>query len=228
MSRASARFAIPGMRRRAGPTFSITSSLRRKNWRGCPRNCVRFRPVITSQPTRELGTPSRERPRLGTCPLCSHEHLDYQFTQGGTPVVRCAGCGLLLRNPQPSDAELDQYVSLVKMSPDGSPDRRAMVDRDYLLIDVPADIGVLQQQNPELAVAWRHATRAAFTDALNAGYTVEEFYRIEREGAEFMQKVDAGYRSLAAAEPERIVAVDGGRPAETIAEEIREHVRALL
>jgi len=50
--------------------------------------------------------PSRERPRLVACPLCSYEHLDYQFTHAGTPVVRCEGCGLLLRNPQPSDAEL--------------------------------------------------------------------------------------------------------------------------
>ncbi len=56
------------------------------------------------------------------------------------------------------------------------------MDQDHLLIDVPADIGMLQQQNPELAVAWRNATRAAFTDALAAGYAVEEFYRIEREG----------------------------------------------
>jgi dTMP kinase len=52
--------------------------------------------------------------------------------------------------------------------------------------------------------------------------------RIEREGAGFMQRVDAGYRALAASEPDRIVAVDGSRPAETIAEEIREHVRPLL
>jgi dTMP kinase len=52
--------------------------------------------------------------------------------------------------------------------------------------------------------------------------------RIEREGPEFMQKVDAGYRALAAAAPDRIVALDGARPAETIAEEIREHVRPLL
>jgi dTMP kinase len=52
--------------------------------------------------------------------------------------------------------------------------------------------------------------------------------RIEREGAEFMQKVDTGYRALAAGEPERIVAVDGARPADLIAEEIREHVRPLL
>jgi glycosyltransferase involved in cell wall biosynthesis/SAM-dependent methyltransferase len=55
--------------------------------------------------------PSRERPRLGACPLCSHEHLDYQFTHAGTPVVQCAGCGLLLRSPQPSDAELAEIYT---------------------------------------------------------------------------------------------------------------------
>ena len=52
--------------------------------------------------------------------------------------------------------------------------------------------------------------------------------RIERAGAEFMQRVDAAYRSLALREPERVVAVDGDRPPEEIAKEIREHLRALL
>jgi dTMP kinase len=52
--------------------------------------------------------------------------------------------------------------------------------------------------------------------------------RIEREGAEFMRRVDAGYRALAAAEPERIVTVDGSRAPDEIAEEVRERVRPLL
>jgi dTMP kinase len=52
--------------------------------------------------------------------------------------------------------------------------------------------------------------------------------RIEREGAAFMRTVDEGYRALAAAEPERIVAVDGARSRDEIAEEIRERIRALL
>ena len=52
--------------------------------------------------------------------------------------------------------------------------------------------------------------------------------RIEREGVDFMRRVDEAYRMLAGAEPERIVALDGAQPAETIAEEIREHVRPLL
>ncbi len=47
-----------------------------------------------------------ERPTLTECPLCRHGHFSYQFTNAGMPIVRCDGCGLLLRNPQPSDAEL--------------------------------------------------------------------------------------------------------------------------
>jgi dTMP kinase len=56
----------------------------------------------------------------------------------------------------------------------------------------------------------------------------EDHDRIEREGADFMRRVDAGYRTLAAAEPDRIVTVDGGRAPDEIAEEVREHVRPLL
>jgi dTMP kinase len=52
--------------------------------------------------------------------------------------------------------------------------------------------------------------------------------RIEREGASFMRRVDEAYRALASHHRERIVAVDGARSPEEIAEEVREHVRALL
>jgi dTMP kinase len=52
--------------------------------------------------------------------------------------------------------------------------------------------------------------------------------RIEREGEDFMRSVDEAYRSLAGIFPNRIVALDGARPADEIAEEVREHVHALL
>jgi dTMP kinase len=52
--------------------------------------------------------------------------------------------------------------------------------------------------------------------------------RIERETTEFMKRADEAFRSLAASYPERIVALDGHRPAEEIGEEIRGHVRSLL
>ena len=46
------------------------------------------------------------RPTLSRCPLCRSEHFTYQFTHAGLPIVHCDGCGLLMRNPQPSDTEL--------------------------------------------------------------------------------------------------------------------------
>lgn len=51
------------------------------------------------------------RPHLEQCPLCEHAHLQYQFTHAITPIVKCASCGLLMRNPQPSDAELGEIYS---------------------------------------------------------------------------------------------------------------------
>jgi dTMP kinase len=56
----------------------------------------------------------------------------------------------------------------------------------------------------------------------------EDRDRIERETEEFMERADAAFRSLAASYPERIVALDGHRPAAEIGEEVREHVRPLL
>jgi dTMP kinase len=58
-----------------------------------------------------------------------------------------------------------------------------------------------------------------------AGTRVSEPDRLEREGVELQAKVDAAYRELAGRFPERIVAVDGARPRDEIATEIREHVR---
>ncbi|MFL5955502.1 MAG: dTMP kinase [Gaiellaceae bacterium] len=52
--------------------------------------------------------------------------------------------------------------------------------------------------------------------------------RIEREGDDFMRRVDEGFRMLAATFPQRIVVLDGSRSPDEIAEEVREHVRALL
>lgn len=51
---------------------------------------------------------------------------------------------------------------------------------DKLLIEIPGDINTVQQQNPELARGWRERTRRAFTEAIDDGYTVVDFYRETR------------------------------------------------
>jgi predicted GNAT superfamily acetyltransferase len=95
-------------------------------------------------------------------------------------VKQRLGCGM---GAEPSEG-LRRLGSLVQSGPDGWPQTQpvAALAEAQVLIDIPADIGLLQQQNPELAVAWRHATRSAFTGALAAGYIVEEFYRLDRHG----------------------------------------------
>jgi SAM-dependent methyltransferase len=51
---------------------------------------------------------------LSRCGICGGGTLNHQFSSHGTSIARCADCGLMMRNPQPSDAELaaiygDQY-----------------------------------------------------------------------------------------------------------------------
>jgi dTMP kinase len=70
------------------------------------------------------------------------------------------------------------------------------------------DATVLLLLDPETA-----AERAGATD------------RLEREGGDFHARVDAAYRELAARFPERILVLDGDRPREELAEEIRERLR---
>lgn len=49
---------------------------------------------------------SSQRPTLAHCALCADDRLSESFTHAGTPIVRCDGCGLVMRNPQPSNDEL--------------------------------------------------------------------------------------------------------------------------
>ena len=51
--------------------------------------------------------------------------------------------------------------------------------------------------------------------------------RIEREGDDFVARVESAYRDLAGIFAERIVTVDGSRPPEEVAKEIREQLRDL-
>jgi dTMP kinase len=51
--------------------------------------------------------------------------------------------------------------------------------------------------------------------------------RIEREGEAFHRAVDEAYRSLAEMFPQRITTVDGNRPPELVAEEVRGRLRDL-
>jgi len=53
---------------------------------------------------------------------------------------------------------------------------------DDVSIEIPADINSLQQQDPRTALRWREETRAAFTEAIRAGYKVVGFVRENNVG----------------------------------------------
>jgi chorismate synthase len=60
----------------------------------------------------------------------------------------------------------------------GEPD--LALENPAMRVAIPSDVGALMQEDPQLAVAWRRATRAAFAHYIARGYEVQEF---ERGGA---------------------------------------------
>jgi predicted GNAT superfamily acetyltransferase len=69
---------------------------------------------------------------------------------------------------------------LVRFNGDGRPaqgDLASALSRQRVAIEIPGDIGRLEQGDISLAREWRRATRAAFTEALTAGFVVKEFCR---------------------------------------------------
>jgi chorismate synthase len=56
------------------------------------------------------------------------------------------------------------------------------LDAERVRVAIPADISAMMSTSMETAVAWRHATRAAFTHYLDRGYEVRELMRGTRTG----------------------------------------------
>jgi predicted GNAT superfamily acetyltransferase len=75
--------------------------------------------------------------------------------------------------------DLDPITCFVRVGPHNAPQRGRSSEvpgQKYVSIEIPADINTLQRESPELAVAWREATQWAFSEAISAGYLVEDFY----------------------------------------------------
>lgn len=59
---------------------------------------------------------------------------------------------------------------------------------DKLLIEIPGDINALVNESPEAAYEWRLRTRHQFTQAIEAGYVVRDFYREAGKGVYILGK----------------------------------------
>ena len=78
---------------------------------------------------------------------------------------------------------LSTLTPLIQFNGDGKPartDLAAAVSRQRIAIEIPSDIVNVEQKDPTLAWEWRLQTRWAFTEALNAGFSVAEFCRTVR------------------------------------------------
>lgn len=68
--------------------------------------------------------------------------------------------------------------AIVQVSFGGGPTRNTdsgVLGSEHLTLEIPGNINDLQHARPQLAVAWREATRWGFTEAFNSGFVVEDF-----------------------------------------------------
>jgi predicted GNAT superfamily acetyltransferase len=69
---------------------------------------------------------------------------------------------------------------LIRFNGDGRPaegDMKALLSRQRVAIEIPREIGQMEQSDPPRAGEWRLATRRAFVESLSAGFVVKEFCR---------------------------------------------------
>lgn len=86
-------------------------------------------------------------------------------------------------NACPRGNSIDAADALVR-SEGGRPlvaDFTNLSQGDRCLIEIPGEINELKQNNLAAALEWREATRAAFMAAIEAGFVVEEFLKLEGE-----------------------------------------------
>ena len=72
-----------------------------------------------------------------------------------------------------------QADTLIRVASGCAPERgqlSELLGHEDLSIEIPWDITTLQREDASLAVAWREATRWAFTHAFGFGYLVEDFH----------------------------------------------------
>ena len=78
--------------------------------------------------------------------------------------------------------DIESATTLLAVSDSGNPVLNNESRGGSVVIEIPGNINELMLERNDLAVRWREASRQAFLSALDAGYTVIEFYRSERSG----------------------------------------------
>jgi predicted GNAT superfamily acetyltransferase len=78
---------------------------------------------------------------------------------------------------------LSTVLPLIQFNGEGKPARNSLTDalvRQRIVVEIPSDIGAIEEKDPDLAREWREATRWAFVEATGQGFLVAEFCRTIR------------------------------------------------
>ena len=78
--------------------------------------------------------------------------------------------------------DVEGAATVLAVSDTGEPVLNQDTAKDRLILEIPGDVNELMRKESDIAIRWREASREAFTRILNAGYTVVDFYRSERNG----------------------------------------------
>lgn len=76
---------------------------------------------------------------------------------------------------------LTEVPALVRAGANNAPVSSEYRGTESSVIEIPMGIDTIVQTDPALARRWRESTRVAFTSAIDAGLSVEDFFRLERK-----------------------------------------------
>ena len=86
--------------------------------------------------------------------------------------------------PRPGLSTEDVSQSALVYGADGQPrlaDFDPLLAGNRCLIEIPHDISSIKERDPQAGRVWREATRAAFLASIKAGFTVEDFLKLESQ-----------------------------------------------
>ena len=78
--------------------------------------------------------------------------------------------------------DIESAATVLAVGDNSEPVLKNVAGEGKVVIEIPGHINELMIEQNDLAVRWREASRQAFINALDAGYTVVEFYRSDRDG----------------------------------------------
>jgi predicted GNAT superfamily acetyltransferase len=80
------------------------------------------------------------------------------------------------------DADATLLLRNENFQPQPAVDLAERLAGNQCFIEIPQNINALKEREPLLGRAWRQATRAAFLAALEAGFTINDFFKSEQSG----------------------------------------------